>query len=245
MCACVPDRCARTHPHPHPHTRVHTVYSVRTARTDVHVCVFARTRTARAHTFLTLQRGCLPVYANLLTLCSQAVQPTTCSVEPRISTHIHTHVSTHTHIYINIVDLQTTESTPQSVIAKRRWRRLRATRFLLSSRRRLKLRLSIFLVCVCACACVRVRVCAGVQVCAVFAHVCACLHMCSHVYMRKREENKPDGESEKEGVGWNVLAVDAAACLRCLLVCVCVCMTRTGAVTSNQETISCVRTHPR
>ena len=89
-----------------------------------------------------------------------------------------------------------------------------------------------------------VRACAGVQVYAGVAYVCACLHMCSHVYMRKREENKPYGESEKEGVGWIVLSVDAAACLRCLLVCVCVYMTRKGALTSNQETIACVRTHP-
>jgi len=187
MCTCVLDRCARTHPHPHPHTRLHTVYSVRTARTDVYVCVFARTRAARAHTFLMSQRGCLPVHANLLTLCSQALQPTTGSVEPHIPTHIHTHVSTHTHIYIKNVDLQTTESTPQSVIAKRRWRRRRATRFLLSSRRRLKLRLNIFLVFVCACACacgcagvcvcVCVRVCRCVLVLRMCVHVCICVHM--------------------------------------------------------------------
>jgi len=91
---------------------------------------------------------------------------------------------------------------------------------------------------------VRERVCAGVQVCAGVAYVCACLHMCSHVYMRKREENKPYGDGEKEGVRWKVLSVDAAACLRCLLVCVCVYITRKGALTSNQEPIVCVRAHP-
>ena len=90
----------------------------------------------------------------------------------------------------------------------------------------------------------RERVCAGVQVCAGVAYVCACLHMCSHVYMRKREENKPDGDGEKESVGWKVLSIDAAACLKCLLVCVCVYITRKGALTSNQEPIVCVRAHP-